>query len=76
MSVSVGFGAPVTPAARYLPAGEWKETCPSELPVAWYGHEPLLLIIPEVNVADGLLYRVIAEQDEDPDYIMRWQGRS
>jgi hypothetical protein len=48
-----------------------KKCTGSELRVAWHGYEPLFLIVPEVNMADGLLYRVIAEQDEGPDYIMR-----
>jgi hypothetical protein len=48
-----------------------KKRVRSKLTVAWHGYEPLFLIVPEVNMADGLLYRVIAEQDEDPDYIMR-----
>ena len=48
-----------------------KKRARSKLPVAWHGYEPLFLIVPEVNMADGLLYRVIAQQDEGPDYIMR-----
>lgn len=48
-----------------------KKRAHSKLPMAWHGHEPLFLIVPEVNMADGLLYRVIAEQEEGPDYIMR-----
>jgi len=48
-----------------------KKRSRSKLAVAWHGHEPFFLIVPEVNVADGLLYRVIAEQEEGPDYVMR-----
>jgi len=48
-----------------------KKRARRKLQMAWHGHEPLFLIVPEVNMADGLLYRVIAEQEEGPDYVMR-----
>jgi len=48
-----------------------KKRARSQLPMAWYGHEPVFLIVPEVNMTVGLSYRVITEQDESPDYIMR-----
>jgi hypothetical protein len=48
-----------------------KKRARSKLTVAWHGYEPVFLIVPEVNMTAGLSYRVIAEQDEGPDYIMR-----
>ena len=48
-----------------------KKCACSKLLVTGDRDEPPFLFIPEMNMADALFYRAIAEQDKRPDYIMR-----
>ena len=48
-----------------------KQGACSKLHVAWNRYKPPFLFVSEMNMADALLYRAIAEKDEGPDYIMR-----
>jgi hypothetical protein len=47
-----------------------KKGAGSKLLVARDGDEPSLLFIPEMDMTDVLFYRVVAEQDKCPDYVM------
>jgi hypothetical protein len=43
----------------------------STFTVAGDRDESPFLFVPEMNMADALFYRVVAEQDKRPDYVMR-----
>lgn len=48
-----------------------KESSGRKLPVGWHRNEPPFLFVPEMDMADALLYRAVAEEDEGPDHVMR-----